>query len=139
MFGGEITRKLAILALILLIDGTIVITLGATNYMGFGEYVGGAIQNSVATPIRNFIVEKWLVIGTSGWYILATVVGISVVGGLFMIVIIYGLVWQKLIQQKLLGKTVQPAKITSQPAPAPTPLALPENEPPKIEKPQEAE
>jgi len=139
MFGGEITRKLAILALILLIVGTIVITLGATNYMGFGEYVGGAIQNSVVAPIRNFIVEKWLLIGTNGWYILATVFGISIISAVFWVSIAYGLFWKKLIQQKLLGKTVQPAKITSQPAPAPTPLALPENEPPKIEKPQEAE
>jgi len=135
-------RKLAWFLLILLVVATVVITLGITNYAGIGTSLGGILHNSILNPTRNFIVDKWLFIGTSGWYILATVLGIGIVGGLFLIFIAYGLFWQKLVQEKIRHKTTQPAKTapSSQPAPAPTPLPLPTapNETVPIEKPEEA-
>lgn len=134
-------RKLAILGLILLIVGTIVITLGITNYGGVGTWLGDLVHGSIMQPARNFIVDQWLFIGTSGWYILAAGLGISIIGGLFMVFIMYGLFWQKLIQQKILHKTTTSTHIDTikQPAPAPTPMPLVQNEQPKQEAPQEAE
>lgn len=134
-------RKLAILGLILFTIGVIIITLGITNYGGVGTWLGDLVHGSILQPARNFIVDKWLIIGTSGWYILATALGISIIGGLFMVFIAYGLFWQKLIQQKILHKTITSTHIDTikQPAPAPTPMPLVQNEPPKKEDLQEAE
>lgn len=106
-------RKLAILMFILLIAATIIVTLGATNYAGFGTWLGDSVHGSVLQPSRNFIVDNWLLIGSSGWYILAAVLSISIIGGLFLVFIVYGLFWHKLIQQKILHKTL----------PSSTPLA----------------
>jgi len=135
-------RKLAIFALVLLIVATIVITLGATNYAGFGDTVGSAMQTSFIMPMRNWVVSTWLVIGSSGWYILAAILTISVVGGLFMVAIVYGLFWQKLIQGKVLHKTTQPKILGYQHAPTPSlPQTTSEEAvvPPKVEEPQKQE
>ena len=119
-------RKLAIFALILLIVATIVITLGATNYGGFGDMVGNAMQTSFVMPIRNWVVNTWILIGSSGWYILAAVLTISIVGGLVMVVIVYGLFWQKLIQQKLLKKTAESAGVVPMQRTLSTPISAAE-------------
>jgi len=100
--------------------------LGVTNYGGFGDMVGNAMQTSFVMPIRNWVVNTWVVIGSSGWYILVTVLTISVVGGLVMVVIVYGLFWQKLIQQKLLKKTAESASPVSMQRTLSTPISAAE-------------
>lgn len=98
-------KKLAWIALILLIVGVVVVTLGATNYGGFGTAMGDAFNNSFALPIRNWAIDTWLFIGQSGWYILAATLTISILGGFFMVFIVYGLFWKKGIQERLLHRT----------------------------------
>jgi len=98
-------RKLAIFLVGLLIASVVLITLGATDYAGIGTWFGNQMHQSVLSPARNWVVNTWALIGSSGWYILAAVLTISVVGGLVMVVIVYGLFWQKIIQQKILKKT----------------------------------
>jgi hypothetical protein len=114
--------------------GSVVITLGATNYQGFGEWIGGKMQSSVLQPGRNFIVEKWLVIGTNGWYILATVLAVSIAGALFWVPLAYGVFWKKGIQGRFLHKATPSTPLasmqrtlsteipigTTQPTPSPT-------------------
>ena len=98
-------RKLAWILFFLVIVGTVLITLGAVDFAGIGTWFGTTMQNSVLSPSRNFIVEQWLFIGTNGWYILATVFGISIISAAFWVSIAYGLIWKKGIQGKLLNKT----------------------------------
>jgi hypothetical protein len=98
-------RKIAYLAIILLVCFVILITLGVTNYYGIGDTLGGFMQSSVIAPVRNFIVDGWLFIGTSGWYILAAVVAIGMFWIPFYAIVIKGLFWNKLIQQKVLHNT----------------------------------
>lgn len=102
-------RKLAWLAIILLIFFVVFLTLGLTNYMGVGESVGGFMHGSIIAPIRNFIVDGWLFIGTSGWYILATVVVIGMCWIPFYYIVIKGFFWNTVIQQKVLHNTPQTA------------------------------
>jgi hypothetical protein len=64
-------------------------------------------------------------------------------GGLFMVLIVYGLFWQKLIQQKLLKKDQQAPTGTGSMRGAPvyeTPVPISQNAPipPEKEKPVEA-
>jgi hypothetical protein len=112
-------RKLAYVAIILLVFFVVLITLGITNYAGVGETLGGFMHNSVVAPARNFIVNSWLFIGTSGWYILAAVVGIGMFWIPFYFIVLKGLFWDKLIQQKLLHNTATAAP-TYQSAPVAT-------------------
>ena len=124
-------RKLAWILFFLVIAGTVLITLGAVDFAGIGTWFGTTMQNSVLSPSRNFIVEQWLFIGTNGWYILATCFGISILGAIFWGPIFIGLFIKKGIESKVLGKklqSTQPITVT-QPAPAPTPLALVQNIP----------
>lgn len=119
-------RTLAWFLLILLIAATVLITLGATNYVGIGDAIGTSMQSSVIAPTRNWVVTTWLFIGTSGWYILATLLGISIVGGIFMTIIVYGLFWQKLIQQKLLHKITPEVPLASMQRTTTTTITPPE-------------
>lgn len=119
-------RTLAWFLLILLIAATVLITLGATNYVGIGDAIGTSMQSSVIAPTRNWVVATWLFIGTSGWYILATLLGISIVGGIFMTIIVYGLFWQKLIQQKLLHKITPEVPLASMQRTTTTTITPPE-------------
>ena len=104
-------RKLAYVAIFLLIALVILITLGATNYAGVGDTLGGFMHTSLIAPVRNFIVGTWLFIGTSGWYILAAVVGIGLFWIPFYFIVIKGLFWNKLIQEKLLHKAAESAPL----------------------------
>ena len=103
-------RKLAYVAIIILIALVILITLGATNYAGVGDTLGGFMHTSLIAPVRNFIVGTWLFIGTSGWYILAAVVGIGLFWIPFYFIVIKGLFWDNLIQKKLLHHTATQAQ-----------------------------
>ena len=99
------SKTVSTLMVIALIVGVVVVVLGATNYGGIGDAIGDTMANSFVAPIRNLAVDNWLLIGTSGWYILAASLTIAIAGGLFMVFIVYGLFWQKGIQGKLLHKT----------------------------------
>lgn len=111
-------RKLAYLAIFLLIGLVILVTLGITNYAGIGDAIGGFMRSSVIAPIRNFFVNGWLFIGTSGWYIAAAIVGIGMFWIPFYYIVLKGLFWNNLVQQKLLHKTA-----TSKPLYQSTPSA----------------
>lgn len=107
-------RKLAIFGLILLILVVVVVTLAVVNYAGFRDSSYTAIQGTILQPAHDWIVDMWVGVGTAGFtYIAAAILVIGVGGGLFLTLIVYGLFWQKLIQGKLLHKTV----------PSTTPLA----------------
>jgi hypothetical protein len=107
-------RKLAILAVILLIVATVLVTISVFNVGGFRDAAGGAIEGTILAPFRTGAINLWLAAGANFTYVAAATLIISVVGGLFLVFIIYGLFWKKLIQQKLLHKTPQP---TDGPAP----------------------
>ena len=104
------TKTISILMIIALIAAVALIVLGATNYAGIGDAIGDTMSNSVVAPMRNFFVDGWISIGTSGWYILAATVTIAIFGGFFMVFIVYGLFWQKGIQGKLLHKDTSAPK-----------------------------
>jgi hypothetical protein len=112
-------RKLAWLAIVLFGLFVVLLTLGITNYAGIGDAIGGFMQSSVIAPVRNFAVDSWLFIGTSGWYILAAIVGIGMIWIPFYYVVIKGLFWNKLVQEKMLHHTAATAP-TYQSAPAAT-------------------
>jgi len=128
-------KKLAWLALAVFVILVVFITLGAVNYAGIGEATGSFMQNSFISPIRNYIVNAWLFLGTSGWYIAGAFIAISVFGAVFWVPIAYNLLWKKAISQKLLHRTPtvatpyqnapsNPIPVTpplqSEPTPAPT-------------------
>jgi len=99
-------RKLAVLGLIILILSVVLTTLAVVNYAGFRDSAYAAIQDTAIQPIHDWIVDSWVGIGAAGFtYIAAAILGIGIGGGLFLVFIIYGLFWQKLIQGKLLHKT----------------------------------
>jgi len=102
-------RKLAILAVILLIIATVLVTVSVFNVGGFRDAAGSAIEGTVLAPIRAWSINTWLFLGTNFTYIAAATLTIAVVGGLFMVFIVYGLFWKKLIQQKILHKTPAPS------------------------------
>lgn len=102
-------KKLAWLALIIFIFLVVFITLGATNYMGIGDTIGTTLHESFLNPARNYIVNTWLFIGTSGWYILGAIVGIGLIWVPVWAIVIKGLFWNKLIQQKILHRDPQGA------------------------------
>ena len=110
MRGGETEkmRKLAWLALIIFIVIVVVATLGAVNYAGIGVAIGGFMQNTFILPIRNFFVNVWNTIGTSGWYIVLATLGISLIGAVFWVPIAYNLLWKKGFMEKVLHKTPAP-------------------------------
>lgn len=101
-------RKLAILAITLLVGLVVVVTLAAINYGGVRDTLYNGIQGTILQPAHDWAVNTWFAIGNLGFtYIAAATLGIMIFGGLFMTVIVYGLVWQRLIQQKLLHKTAE--------------------------------
>lgn len=111
------TRKLAYILIILLIAVTVLVTVAviesatATN-LGVTNTVT-ATAGAIFAPLVTWIKESWVFVGTDFAYISAATLGISIIGGLFMVFIAYGLIWQRLIQSKLLHKV------------APTPAAIP--------------
>ena len=117
-------RKLAWLALILFVVIVIVATLGAVNYAGIGDAIGGFMQNSLILPIRNFFVDGWNFIGTSGWYIVVAFLAISVFGAVFWVPVFYHIFIQKGIQQKLLHKGEQAQTVMPQPMTSPQPIII---------------
>ena len=107
-------RKFAILGLISLIFLVVLVTLAAIDFAGIRTTIYGAIQGTILQPGHDWIVNSWNQIGALGFtYIAATILGVAIGGGLIMVFIVYGLFWQKLIQGKILHKTV----------PSTTPLA----------------
>jgi len=101
-------RKIAIFLVILLIVITALVTIAsiealtATN-LGVTSTIVGA-TGAVTAPMVAWIKDSWLFVGTNFAYIAATTLAISVVGGLFMVFIVYNLVWKKAIQQWMLKK-----------------------------------
>jgi len=79
--------------------------LGATNYAGIGTAIGDMMATSVVAPLRNLAVNSWISIGASGWYIVISVLTISIIGALFWVPIVYGIFWKKLISEKVLHRT----------------------------------
>jgi len=112
--GGELMRKLAVFGLIILILSVVAVTLAVVNYMGFRDSAYAAIQDTFLQPGHDWIVNSWVGIGAAGFtYIAAAILGIGIGGGLFLVFIIYGLFWQKLIQGKLLHKTTPTQSLKS--------------------------
>jgi hypothetical protein len=116
LFGGETTRKWAILGLILLIIIVVIITLAATDFAGIGTSMHNIAQDSIATPFCNLVVNSWTNIGSMG-FLYVTIAGltISIVGGLFWVLVVYGLFWKKGIQGKILHKAEAPATVREEP------------------------
>jgi len=102
-------KSVAILAVVLLILIVVVVTLGAINYAGIGDTLGGFFGNSIAAPIRNFFVDSWNFIGTSGWYILAAGIGLTLFGAFFWIPVVWNLGVQKGLKEKVLHKAPKQA------------------------------
>ena len=137
-------RKLAWLAIAVFTILIIVATLGAVNYANIGDTLGGFMQNTMVLPIRNFFVNLWNTIGTSGWYIVVATLVISLVGAAFWVPIAYNLFWKKAVMQKLLHRTPQTAPAyqssptttipVTQLQSAPTPQTPAPKEPEKEEK-----
>jgi hypothetical protein len=98
-------RKLAWLLFIIFCVILVVATLGAINYAGIGDAIGGFTQNSLVLPIRNFFVDGWNFIGTSGWYIAVAFLAISVFGAVFWVPIVYNIFIKKGINEKILHRT----------------------------------
>ena len=84
--------------------------LGATDYAGIGTAIGDMMATSVVAPLRDLAVNSWISVGASGWYIIISVLTISIIGALFWVPIAYGIFWKKLISEKVLHRTpsVQP-------------------------------
>jgi len=95
-------RKLAIFLLFILVAGTVTTTLAATNYGGFGTWLYDSAEGTMFMPIRNSAIDTWFMIGNNGFaYIALATLGIAICGGLFLTVIVYGLIWQKGLGPKL--------------------------------------
>lgn len=103
-------RKLAYVGIIILVLMVVLITLAAINYGGFRDWAYAGIQGSMLMPIHDFVVNTWIGIGAAGFtWIAAASVGIGILGIIVGVGFFYAIVWQKLIQQKLLHKTAQGA------------------------------
>jgi len=98
-------RKLAILGLIIFAIIVVLTTMAFFNVVGIRDIIYNGMQGTVFQPIHDFVVANWIAVGNMGFtYIVATSLGIGIIGGLFLVFIVYGLLWQKLIQGKLLHK-----------------------------------
>jgi hypothetical protein len=108
------------------------LTLCITNYGNVGTGISDFLWANGFLPARNFFVGSWITIGSSGYYILLTVLGISLAGFFFWGTIVYKLVWQKGIKGSYnkLAKATSPSTSDKQPAPAPSPMAVSSNEEP---------
>jgi hypothetical protein len=98
-------RKLAWLAFFIFLALFTIAILGAINYAGIGDAIGGFTQNTLVLPVRNFFVDGWNFIGQSGWYIAVAVLAISAFGAVFWVPIAYNIFIKKGIQEKLLHRT----------------------------------
>jgi len=114
-------RKLAWLMLILLIIAVVIITLAATNYAGIGNTLYDGAEGTMFMPIRSFCIDNWIAVGNSGfaWIFLSSFLQ-GLVWTFFLVGILYSLLWQKAIQQKLLNKTTRNTSPSFQSAPAAT-------------------
>ena len=108
-------RKLAIILISLLIAVTAIVTVAVIESVTASDFgVTSAVTGTARGLFAPFVAwakDMWLVIGADFAYMAATVLSISIVGGLFMVFIAWGLFWQKLIKGKLLHQVA--------PAPAP--------------------
>jgi hypothetical protein len=89
-------RKWAVVGLIFLIIAVWLICMAWFNALGFRDWAYKGIQGTLLAPIHDRSISLWMTIGDAGFtYIAAATMTIAIGGGLFLVLIIYGLLWKK--------------------------------------------